>query len=61
MNHFQLHHPTAIQFGKDSLHQLGERIKGHAKKGLLVYGGGSMLDGAKAIAAGVPNSGDVMS
>jgi alcohol dehydrogenase YqhD (iron-dependent ADH family) len=42
MNNFQFYNPTTIEFGKDSLNRLGERMNGQAKKVLLVYGGGSI-------------------
>lgn len=50
MNNFTLHTPTKILFGKGQVAQLREQLPRDARI-LITYGGGSVLDGTKFIAA----------
>lgn len=51
--------PTDIIFGSGRHHEIGTRIKKYSSDILFVYGGGSVLDTAKAAALGALYGGDV--
>ena len=58
MRNFTYCVPTEIVFGKDTEVSCGREVKKHGgTKALIVYGGGSAIDTAKAIAHGVANPG----
>ena len=42
INNFVYYNPTKIYFGNEQLVHLGEEVKKHGKKALLIYGGGSI-------------------
>lgn len=50
---------TDIIFGNGTHHEVGARIKKYSSNILLLYGGGSVLDTAKAAALGTPYDGNV--
>ncbi|MBQ9275738.1 MAG: iron-containing alcohol dehydrogenase [Succinivibrio sp.] len=58
MENFTFCIPTNILFGKGQIEHLPEVIGQFGHQVLLVYGGGSVIDCAKAIAAGVCYPGD---
>lgn len=48
---FEFYNPTHLVFGAGTLSQLGEVVRKHGKKALIVTGGGSTMDASKVIAA----------
>lgn len=59
MDNFTWYNPTKIIFGRKTHQQVGQITAAYAKRVLLVYGGGSVIDTAKAIGLGVEDNGDV--
>ena len=57
MDNFTWYNPTKIIFGRKTHQQVGQITAAYAKRVLLVYGGGSVIDTAKAIAIGTANPG----
>lgn len=57
---FTYYTPTKVVFGKDTEMEAGALLKTFgATKVLIHYGGGSVIDSAKAIGYGIANEGDV--
>ena len=60
MINFDYKNPTRIIFGKGTIVQTGSVIKQYGGTRVLPhFGGGSVIDSAKAIGIGVPYDGDV--
>ena len=56
---FKYYTPTKVVFGRNTEQQVADLIKEFGgKKVLIHYGGGSVIDSAKAIAAGTVYEGD---
>lgn len=51
IRNFEFQNPTKIVFGKDQIKRIGDLIPQDAKV-LILYGGGSVIDGVKFVAAG---------
>ena len=58
MNNFEFYSLTCFVFGKDTESKAGSLIRRFGSKVLIHYGGGSVIDSAKAIAAGTVYEGD---
>ena len=59
INNFEFYSPTCFVFGKDTESKAGSLIRRFGgSKVLIHYGGGSVIDSAKAIAAGTVYEGD---
>jgi alcohol dehydrogenase len=58
MNNFTFHNPTKLIFGQGQVNKLLKEVPRYGNRVLLVYGGGSVLDCAKLIAAGAKYDGD---
>ena len=57
---FQYYTPTRVVFGRKSEEQVGALVRAQGcKKALVHFGGGSVIDSAKAIGYGAANEGDV--
>ncbi|WP_321469713.1 hypothetical protein [Halarcobacter sp.] len=54
---FSFHNPTGIEFGKGKIKEIANLIP-KDKKVLVVYGGGSVIDGSKYLAAASLYDGD---
>lgn len=49
LGNFTYSNPTKLYFGEDSLNYLDDELPHYGKNVLLVYGGGSVCDYAKAV------------
>ena len=58
MKNFTYSISTVVHFGKGQISKLGGEIASRASRVLVVYGGGSVIDCSKAIAAGACYDGD---